>query len=385
MATHDELAYAIALETVGLIRESSPPWVELFSPDCHVTSSRQWPLPDFVLADETNKLSVAAEFKPPGQSKREYLTGLGQAIAYTRDFDYGLLVVPEISDDGYKIAEHITSVLEQDEYADVPVGVLRYDPTTITADKAGAAVARFFQRRGRAPKQRAKLEGSFYAKWREISAEEVGAFLRHLYKEKVEPTGTIGSTRDRAWERVWADIQQGTLHNWTGKKRTFANNAKSKEANYKNWRNFLTHIGWVEADGSLTEDGLRAHHASIVYGPRSRMFVNALARSVLLAGKHLILLNVINSYQDSQLTIKPFASEGAWLQGIEQHLEDKGLLKRNPERHLAAKQDETRGFLKAEKQLWKELGFLISRGRYVYHPGRGFVIDWSRITELLRA
>jgi hypothetical protein len=343
-------------------------------------------VPDFVLADDQNGLSIAAEFKPPGQTKREYLTGLGQALAYTKDFDYALLVVPDIADDGHLIADYITDVLEQEDYVGLPVGLLKYDARLITAETAGATIARFFQQREHAPEHKARLDVSFYAKWREISSEEVACFLRHLYREQTDPSETTGSIRDRAWVLVWADVQAGRLHNWTGRVRRFADTPASREANMKNWRNFLSHIRWMETDGTLTADGLRAHHVALIYGPRSKMFVNALARAVLLAGKHLILLNTINAYQDERIEDRgPFDDEQQWLDEIETHLEEKGLLKRNPERHAAAHRHQERGFLKAEKQLWKELGFVVPRGRFVYHEGRGFVFDWTNITELLRA
>ena len=80
----------------------------------------------------------------------------------------------------------------------------------------------------------------------------------------------------------------------------------------------------------------------------------------------------------------PFPDEENWLIGLESFLEDKGLLKRNPERALAAIEGSARQFLKAEKQLWRKLELIIPRGARVFHPGRGFVFNWSRITELLQ-
>ena len=60
----------------------------MFSANVFSTSARVWPLPDFVIVDQDNDTTTAAEFKPPDQTKREYLTGLGQVVAYTRDFDH---------------------------------------------------------------------------------------------------------------------------------------------------------------------------------------------------------------------------------------------------------------------------------------------------------
>ena len=388
--THDELAYAVAMEAVAAIRARHAPWDSILSGDCHVTSSRRWPVPDFVIDDHANQISVGAEFKPPGQTKREYLTGLGQALAYTKDFDYSLLVVPQFSDDRFPIAAHILGVLTQGDFVGAPIGLLSYDPAEITADRAGAQVLHFFRARAHAPIKKAKLDESFYAKWREISGEEIARFLRYLYREQTEPTSAEGNFRDRAWKAVWADIQAGKLHNWTGLTRTFTDNRKNYTGNMKNWRNFMNHIGWIDTDGSLTEDGLRAHHKALIYDGKSQMFRNLVARAVLLAGKHLILINAINEYQRELLgSAQPFPKQADWLDGIEDHLEKKGLLLRNPERHSAATEGEERQFLKAEKQLWKELGFIIplvaGRVRFAFHPGQGFVFDWARITDLVRS
>ena len=384
--THDELAYAVAMEAVAAIRARHAPWDSILSGDCHVTSSRRWPVPDFVIDDHANRISVGAEFKPPGQTKREYLTGLGQALAYTKDFDYSLLVVPSISDDNFPIAAHILGVLTQGDFAGAPIGLLSYDPGEITADCAGAQVLHFFRAREHAPAEKARLDKSFYAKWREISGEEIACFLRYLYREQTEPTSREGNPRDRAWRALWNDIQAGRLHNWQGLPRFFADTPTSYTGNMKNWRNFINHIGWIDTDGTLTEEGLRAHHKALIYKGQSQMFRNVVARAVLLAGKHLILINAINEHQrELQASDQPFPDQPAWLDGVEKHLEEKGLLQRNPERHDAATQGEKRQFLKAEKQLWKELGFVLLRGDRYFHPRQGFVFDWARITELVRS
>jgi hypothetical protein len=383
--THDELAYAVATEAVATIRDGKPPWSDLFSVECHVTSSRDWPMPDFVLFDDARNLSIAAEFKPPGQPKREYLTGLGQAIAYTRGFDYGMLIVPDIADDGFLIADYIRSVLDLGDYAAAPVCLLRYDPSLITSDHAGSEVVRFFSPRSERPPIKAGIGSAFYAKWREISLEEMGCFLRKLYDEATNPTGSEGTKRDRAWLQVWKEIQAGNLHHWGGGVRHVADKKANFDGWMKNWRNFLNHVGWMETDGSLTESGLTALHTVHLYGANSEMFRGLTARAVLADGKHLILINAINELQDEQLSKHgPFANEAEWLSGIEDYLEDKGLLKRNPGRHDAAERKSSRGFLKAEKQLWRQLGFIVPNGQRVYHAGRGFIFDWARITEVVR-
>jgi hypothetical protein len=382
MNTHDVLAFAVAAEAVRRIRTADTQWAHLFSPEVYPTSSRNWPMPDFVIVDDRNNTTIAAEFKPPNQTRREYLTGLGQAVAYTKDFTYSLLVVPEVSDDDYAIATHISDVLTQEVAHTVPVGILQYDPRRISPSNASFDVVRRLEARTGAFVVRPALDNSFWAKWRDISPHELGLFLGYLYDEGRNPGGT-GTIRDRAFARLWVDIQGGTARHWGGGVRHVGTTVANRTAWNKNYRNFVGHIGWIAADGKLTKEGLEALHLVHQYGSDSRIFLDHIAKAVMLAGKHLVLINAINEFQDTEAQVD---DEQVWLDAIEEHLEDEGLLKRNPGRHAAAVRHSARGFLKAEKTLWKNLELIVPRGAThgrVYHPNRGFIFDWARITSLL--
>jgi len=383
VSTHDVLAYAVATEAVARLRAGLAPWSSLFSSSVYITASRAWPVPDFVLVDSGKNLNVAAEFKPPKQTKREYLTGLGQAISYSRDFHYALLVIPDIADDGYRIADHVVDVMRQPVLSHTPVGVLSYDPGVFSPARPGFNEAHFFGPRSAPPAHTVSLDQSFYAKWREMSPQEIYLLLAFSYDEVRAPTSLAGNIRDRAFSKLWAEIQAGKVMNtWAGKVRTYGSTPSMKSNVAKNYRNFLFHIGWTDADGALTKEGIEAHHVGTLFSSKSRPFLDAIAFATLTSGKHLILFNAISEYQDG---IKgSFPAEGAWLDGLEKFLESKGLLKRNPNRSAVATKGEERGFLKAEKQLWKQLDLVIPRGRFVFHPNRGFIFNWSRITDLLQ-
>lgn len=383
MNTHDVLAYSAATEAVARLRAGQPPWNSLFSSSAYITASRTWPVPDFVLVDSGNNLTIAAEFKPPQQTKREYLTGLGQAISYSRDFHYSLLILPEISDDGYAIANHVVGVLQQNALRDIPVGILSYDPAFFSPHSPSFTEAHFFNARTSTPTALAALDKSFYAKWREMSPEEALRLLSYCYDEMRSPSATTTSIRDRAFNRLWKDIQAGTLHHWAGSIRHYADTHKMMTAVSKNYRNFLFHIGWTESDGGLTKEGLEALHVGTLYGHASRPFLDVIAMAALIGGKHLILFNAISEYQDSLGS--SFPNESGWLQGLESFLETKGLLKRNPARGAAAIQLSERQFLKAEKQFWKNLELIVPRGNRVFHPNRGLIFNWSRITDLIQS
>ena len=340
-------------------------------------------MPDFVLVDSANKLTVGAEFKPPLQSKREYLTGLGQALSYSRDFHYSALILPSIADDGYPIAAHLADVLGQAPMKGLPIALLSYDPALLSPANPGFMEVHFFGERAIAPEKLAPLDQSFFAKWREISPQEMLRYLQLLYDES-RSTTTAATVRDRAFIRLWTEIQAGRLIHWGGGVRHYKDSATNRTAVLKNYRNFLFHVGWVDNSGNLTKEGLEAMHVGILYGPGSRPFLDEVAKSILGPGKHLVLFNAINDYQDSLR--QPFPDEGKWLDGLERFLEAKGLLKRNPERAGAAVKGSARQFLKAEKQLWKNLELIVPRSpQRVFHPGRGLIFNWARITDLVQS
>jgi len=204
-------------------------------------------------------------------------------------------VLPEIADDGYRIADHIVEVLQQTEFQHTPLGVLTYNPSIFSPHSPGFTEARFFPERGTPPLRPAHLDQSFYAKWREMSPEEAFTLLVHSYDE-MRTTG-VGTIRDRAFGRLWRDIQEGRLHHWAGGVRHY--NSSLRTAVGKNYRNFLFHLGWCESDGGLTKAGLEALHVGTLYGANSRPFLDTTARAALSDGKHLILFNAISEYQDS--------------------------------------------------------------------------------------
>ena len=381
MNTHDVLAFAVAQEAIRRVAAATSPWDSILSPTSYITSSRTWPVPDFVLVDPLSHITVGAEFKPPQQSKREYLTGLGQALAYSRDFHYGALILPTIADDGYPIAQHVASVLAEPDLVGAPVGIFAYDPAVLSSTTPQFSELRFFSQRLLAPSSPASLDKSFFAKWREMSPQEMLALLEGSYDEMRAPTSGNGTIRDKAFSALWDAIQAGTIQHWAGRVRNYTDSSSNKDAVAKNYRNFLFHIGWTDPTGALTKVGLDALHTGTLYGHRSQPFRDAIARAVLQEGKHLILFNAISEFQDA---VAITLDEPTWLRSLEDELENRGLLKRNPARHAAAVANSSRQFLKAEKQLWRNLQLIVPRGGRAYHPGRGFIFNWSRITSLLQ-
>jgi hypothetical protein len=384
VSVHDVLAFAVAEDLARQVRAGGHPWSALLGTSVQVTASRTWPLPDFVITDVPNHASpsLAAEFKPPDQSKREYLTGLGQATAYTRDFDYACIVMPDVADDNYAIGDHVSDILSQPVADSLPIALVTYDPGVLSPAHVVYTIRRDLTLRVTPPARRADVESSFWAKWRDMSPDEMARLLEYSYLE--DRPGAVGTIRDRAFDRLWADMASGRTVHWGGQPRRLTNTPRLKTAWAKNYRNFLFHLGWTYPDGKLTQEGLTTFLLVRHYGPDSQPFRNHIARCLLLNGKHLVLINKV---QDLQVAHRPPADEERWLYDLDRYLAAANLLVRNVARHRVAVRRVPRGSLKAEKTLWRNLGLIQLYGPHegrAYHPGQGYAFAWQRITALIQ-
>ena len=103
--THDTYTNKTCQIILSKIRNQENEWKQIFSSSINRVGWNGWPQPDFVCEDNVTNMRYAIEFKPPNQTKREYLTGLGQCLGYLNAHNYSGLVLPEKSDDGFEIAE----------------------------------------------------------------------------------------------------------------------------------------------------------------------------------------------------------------------------------------------------------------------------------------
>ena len=76
------------------------------------TSQSSFPSPDGSFHDPDNGLLIAIEFKPPSETKRRILTGLGQTIAYLNKYSLSYFICPE-SVEGFQIAKFIKEIFDK--------------------------------------------------------------------------------------------------------------------------------------------------------------------------------------------------------------------------------------------------------------------------------
>ena len=79
--------------------------IDFYRVGCNST----FPSPDAAFYDDVKKILVSFEFKPPTETKRGILTGLGQSIAYLNNCNLSYLVIPQKLED-FDIGNYMTDL-----------------------------------------------------------------------------------------------------------------------------------------------------------------------------------------------------------------------------------------------------------------------------------
>lgn len=371
-----------------------------------VGTSADFPSPDAAFYDPTNKCLASFEFKPPTETKRGLLTGVGQSIAYLKSCDLAYLISPKIID-GFDIGLFLTDLYSSIISNKIPVGLIVYDnnnPTSLTLAHNVDALDISAGRVTHAP-----TSDRFWAKHQDLPVPMFHLLLHYYYLKKV------GQITEDAFAACWRnsmipndilttfrvapvkDVSGAVIKTLRQKKAlTFlekkvpslqkqypgniARWASSIEHeidtsfvgdNYynsirKNYVTFLKHIQVIDSEGNLTDSGFNLYHIGLSNGPSSRIFIDYFTREVLTAGHHLDLLLDIDALKQ----VNPQKSTDEVLSLLEADYERKGYIKRNPHR-MAGEQSNT-AFLKYEKILWQALGLMDT----------SYNIQWRKITEI---
>jgi hypothetical protein len=321
-----------------------------------------WPRPDITFEDPTSGATIALEFKPPNQSKREYVTGIGQMITYLSDFEFAGLVLPRKSSDGFPIAEHIADVIAS-ELANLPIALFSYDKSVTDLKVERGLVARV----GPAPARKARRgRGTFWAYWRDLSQYDLFELLRIIDAGKA-----VGF--DKSFRKFWTRfIVPGKARTWEGVARKKAPKAKITPEQ-RNAFYAMRHCGLIDNDGRITLAGLELLQVGKVYGPASVAFVTLLANRVLVDGRHLDLILWMEK-QSASLAQKSKKTSDRYLSALDKTLVDEGII---PPRTKGASKAH---FIRDEPKLWNKLGLLNKKNDVQYfHPDIGYQFDWRRI------
>ena len=372
--SHNLLAHRAAGVLLRQLQTGSAAWAtpRLTSATTYWHGMADWPRPDIACEDQATSSALAVEFKPPGQGKREYVTGLGQAVTYLRSFEYAAMVVPKRAGDGFDIAAYLRDLLSEDYAASLPLALFAYDRDPGNAGDL-AALVHLRSRPGPAPSvPRAPGRKVFWAYWRDLSQHDAFSILNDLDAGRAQ-------SFEKAYKRFWdTRMVRGKALTWEGRPRKRKRPAaRSYKAERLNAFLSLRHIGVLNPTGVLTEDGLRLVRLGKIYEPDSVSFMRHLARLILEAGRHIELMFWVDE-QQREIPARRKKRASDYYHSLDMGLQDAGIIPRAPRARPKA------SFLRDEQKLWNKLGLLApaGRGRY-FHSGLGLAFNWRAIVSVL--
>lgn len=371
---HDRLSHDASELLLKELRHSTATWAtdRLTANTTLWQGMADWPKPDFAFEDRKTKASLAVEFKPPAQPKREYVTAMGQSLTYLQDFEYAAIIVPHMTEDGFNIAQYMKECLESDHAKKLPIGLFGYskDPSV-----PGDMVSLIPLRPRAIPLKklpRGVGRKVFWAYWRDLSAFDLFTILQAM---------ASGRAKDfsRAYRFFWRSrLAKGKALTWEGKARklkAFVTGISCPDA--LNARLSLRHIGLIDSTGHLTDEGYRLARLGAVYGPDSSAFMNFIGARVLGVGRHLDLIFWVDEKQ-RQLTSAQRRTAGSFYAALDKALQDDGIIPTAP----SGTGKPT--FLRDEQKLWNKLDLLKRRTSTVYfYPDVGLVFNWRNIISVI--
>lgn len=370
-----------------------------------------FPSPDAAFYDDAKKLMVTFEFKPPTETKRGILTGLGQSIAYLNSSNLSYLIVPQTLED-FRIGEYMADLYQNQIKENLPVGLILYENNNPT----NVSLVHNVNTLVKTKDFKAVTNGRFWAKHLDMPIPLFHLILHCYYLKKIGqisgdafaycwntylvPTQVLGTLTPTPIKDLNGDLIEtlsgrkniiffekkiAKIRKLSGssKRKAIADLEQDADTSFvgdnsynsikKNFVTFLKHIGVVDSMGNLTEDGFKLYHLGFVSGPNSKIFRDYFTQTVLITGHHLDLIfdldNLCNlnrgKYNISQI------KDDFMLKDYEL----KGMIKRNPNRKASSKSKVA--FLKYEFILWNSLGLTVKTSGI---PEISF--NWKKITEV---
>jgi hypothetical protein len=404
MTAHDNMAKQV-IETL-LAKWKIDGDSQILSNGVFLTKSESnFPSPDGTFFDPSNNFSSALEFKPPTETKRGILTGLGQSIAYLDKHSLSYLAIPSRVEH-FDMGTYMDRIYEENIKNKMPVALVVYDyqnPTNILIHKEPTVEINI----GQLTLSEAQ-SGRYWAKWIDLPLHALWVLLDISYKIDDE-----GDRKRNIWNKFFleyvypeqyrnqfeeyeSEIQlvNGEKYKPMRKKlakwkkqiedgiltREEALNELSVSTNIqgtgditywqyrKNFFPFIDHIGAWDEFGYLTEIGYELHKIGKIHGPTSRTFYDYVAKILLIEGKHLDLILDIEKYTRN----KGFDNRDIAIENVIEKLIEKGLISGQGAKKFTN-----------EFQLWGQLGLVFKESGSYYVRNKGFNFDWEKITSLL--
>lgn len=302
--------------------------------------------------NESISLPVAFELKTPFVYKHEYLTGLGQTIAYNSIFPLSYLVIPDINIEGFDVAGYINSVVEINN---LNIGIFTYSmrrPEEVNLLKR----ARITLSDPRNIKSSVKGITRSYSYWRETMPREVYhalVFSEELGRKKEGKI--INEVMKMLWDKILSKRFRST---------------KRKSSFLLNYRLFLIQNALLDADGRLTIIGRHTLTLGYRFGCDSEIFREIITYIILKYGGHYSLLSKI---YNAQLSMdKELTSWDSWIEAVKSRLEEQN--------YYISKDDFRLDFPRLPYGYEKYFCGIVRRE---FIKGKGLVIDYPKIVEIL--
>ncbi|MGN1165919.1 MAG: hypothetical protein ACI4S2_05820 [Lachnospiraceae bacterium] len=368
-----------------------------------VGTSAEFPSPDAAFYDPSKKVIASFEFKPPTETKRGILTGVGQSIAYLQSSNISFLVAPRYLED-YNLAEFLKDLYAKQISGKIPAGLILYDNNKPSDVELAFNVDVLEDANAKA---KAPESDRFWAKHQDLPIPLFHLILHYYYLKRVRvidgepfaecfkrefitpsiqddfecreyildlsgsPIKTVAGTKNIVFLEKTAAKAKKMDHLAAYALMTKAIDTSFVGDNYynsirKNYLSFMKHIQVIDSENTLTESGFALYHLGLVNGPNSKVFVDYFIKEILTTGHHLDLILDIDTLKQAH---PDWTIEHILIQ-MESDYENRGLIKRNPNRQQA---DESKvKFLKYERILWNALGLVDNDN----------TIQWKKITEI---
>lgn len=288
-----------------------------------VGTSASFPSPDASFYDPSHKIIASFEFKPPTETKRGILTGVGQSIAYLEDANISYLVAPKMLGD-FCIGDYLVELYKNQIHGKIPSGLILYsnnNPSDVdlalNVDSVG----------GNGTVKKSESD-RFWAKHQDLPIALFHLILHYYYLKRInlidgDPFASCWNER-LIPKNIKNDFTTGEVYDVCGEKiKTVAGTKDIKflekkvqkykiqpnglsyllkdiDSTYigdnyynsirKNYLTFMKHLQMIDSENNITDNGFKMYHLGLMNGPNSKVFCDYFSKEVLITGHHLDLI-----------------------------------------------------------------------------------------------
>jgi hypothetical protein len=298
---------------------------------------RGFPSPDVMVQYRQGKMALV-ECKPSNAGGREYMTGLGQSLAYLLFADFSYLAMPEKELNIYQKYFWIKEIGLFSVRENLEVQLIRQ-----------ALESKVILKR-----EEPRIRG--YGYYRDLRPLEIYAILRAIQKEKNRQTRF---DKDKTENAIWREIL----------KTREIRSQRQRNAWILNIKLLLRDLQLLNLDDySLTEDGFRLLQLGAL--PDKKPYFDELARCFLLNANYIDILTIIQNLNDEHIGFNS-------VQDFKERLSKKII-----EEKLATEGTNVIRDLQDIPRILRDLDIISEWKKYGFNYR--YNINWKRVLSLIR-